>query len=99
MYGNKRHNRRPFDESLAIALWQQENGEDNSIQMHRLKRNLLRALERELTQRQRDFVTMYFIDGLSMTQIASAYGVNVSTVSRTIKRGKYRLEKCLRYSF
>lgn len=32
-----------------------------------------------------------------MTQIAQTLGVNCSTVSRTIRRAKQRLYRCLRY--
>jgi DNA-directed RNA polymerase specialized sigma24 family protein len=33
----------------------------------------------------------------TMTEIAADLGVAVSTVSRTLKRAKERLHKCLRY--
>ena len=98
MYGNKRRKRRSTEDAFAIELWLKESAEDNSIRMQRLKRNLRRALEQELTPKQRLFVTMHYLENKSMTEIAREYGVNVSTVSRTVKRGKYRLEKCLQWS-
>ena len=99
MYGNKGRQRRPTEASVSIERWLRDEAGDNSIQMQRLKRNLRRALEQELTPRQRLFVTLHCLEGISVTQIAREYGVNPSTVSRTVKRGKYRLEKCLRWSF
>jgi len=60
-------------------------------------RNLRRAIMDELTPRQREVILRYFVDNETMTVIARDLGVNVSTVSRTIKRGKARLRKCLRY--
>ena len=72
-------------------------GEDNSRSRSRLMANLRRALMDELTPRQRQMVAMYFVEGRTMTEIARKLGVNVSTVSRTIRRGKDRLRKCLRY--
>lgn len=98
MYGNKRRQRRSTEDSLSIERWLREEAGDNSIQMQRLKRNLRRALEQELTPKQRLFVTMHYLENMSMTEIAREFGVNVSTVSRTVKRGKYRLEKCLQWS-
>ena len=55
------------------------------------------ALEEELTPRQRQVVHMYYIDQMLMRDIAETLGVNVSTVSRTIARGRARLKRCLRY--
>lgn len=55
------------------------------------------ALEEELTPRQRQVVHMYYIDQMLMKDIAEALGVNVSTVSRTLCRGRDRLRRCLRY--
>lgn len=70
---------------------------DNSDERDALKRNLNRAIKEELTARQWEFMQMYFILGMTMTDIAEARDVNVSTVSRTISRGLTRLKRCLRY--
>ena len=57
-----------------------------------------RAREQELTPRQREMVFLYYDRGLKMSQIAQKLGVNRSTVSRTVKRAKQRLYRCLRYA-
>lgn len=62
-----------------------------------LAENMASALEEELTPRQRQMVHMYYIDQMLMRDIADTLGVNVSTVSRTIARGRKRLQRCLRY--
>ena len=49
----------------------------------RLRRNLRRARELELTPRQREVLILYYDKGLKMHQIARRLGVNESTVSRT----------------
>lgn len=54
--------------------------------------------EQELTPRQREMVFLYYDRGLKMSQIAQKLGVNRSTVSRTVKRAKQRLYRCLRYA-
>ena len=59
--------------------------------------NMAVALEEELTPRQQQMVHMYYIDQMLMRDIARALHVNVSTVSRTIARGRARLKRCLRY--
>lgn len=70
---------------------------DNSRQMGRLKRNLSRALREDLTERQRMYMTLYYGQNMTMPEIAETCGVNKSTVSRTLKRGRQRLYRCLRY--
>ena len=63
-----------------------------------LRRGLRRAREQELTPRQREMVFLYYDRGLKMSQIAQKLGVNRSTVSRTVKRARERLYRCLRYA-
>ena len=53
----------------------------------------------ELTARQAEMLHMYYDLGLTMTQVAHELGVNKSSVSRTIARGRERLRRCLQYSF
>lgn len=59
--------------------------------------NMAVALAEELTPRQQQMIHMYYIDQMLMRDIAKKLGVNVSTVSRTIARGRARLQRCLRY--
>ena len=42
-------------------------------------------------------LTLYYAEGFNMREIGELLGVNKSTVSRTIKRGERRLQRCLRY--
>lgn len=55
------------------------------------------ARQQELTPRQQQVLTLYYDQGMNMTQIAQTLGVNCSTVSRTIRRANQRLYRCLRY--
>lgn len=72
-------------------------GEDNAEAQRGVRRNLGRALREELTPRQREFTELYFARGMTMAEIAAECGVNVSTVSRTLRRARERLRRCLRY--
>ncbi len=80
-----------------MTVWLRDNAEDNAEQLSRLKRNLRRARDQELTPRQREMLALYYDQGLNMPQIARTLGVNCSTVSRTIRRARERLYRCLRY--
>ena len=63
-----------------------------------LPKKLAEAIRLELTPRQRQMVELYYLRQKPMTEIAGELGVNVSTVSRTIARGRRRLRRCLRYA-
>ena len=95
--GNTRFDTRASQWIGDLPLWQQHQQPDNSEQLERLKRNLRLARRRELTPRQQQILAMYFEGGMTMPQIARALGVHTSTVSRTLKRARSRLERCLRY--
>ena len=46
-----------------------------------------------LTDKQRVYMDMYYNDGLSLAMIADQFGVDSSTVSRTIRRGLSNMQK------
>lgn len=80
-----------------MTVWLREHAADNADQLARLRRNLRQAREQELTPRQREMLELYYEGGLNMPQIAALLGVNRSTVSRTLRRARERLYRCLRY--
>ena len=45
----------------------------------------------ELTPVQLEYITLHYSEGLTMREIARRFGVNVSTVSRTISRGTKKI--------
>ena len=71
-----------------MAVYTRQMAADNSAELSRLKRNLIRALKEDVTPRQREVL---------MREIGERLGVDKSTVSRNIKRGERRLQRCLRY--
>lgn len=81
-----------------LAAWERENGEDNSEQLERLRRNLRRVRSAELTARQAQMLHLYYDLGYSMPRIASELGIDKSSVSRTIARGRERIKRYLQYS-
>lgn len=81
-----------------MTVWMRANAQDNSEQLRRLRQNLRRAREQELTDRQREMVSLYYDQGMTMPQIAERLGVNRSTVSRTLRRARDRLYRFLRYT-
>lgn len=80
----------------ALEEWK-EDQEDTDFFTH-CKKAVMVALDRELTERQRRVYVMYYLDGISIPQIAVQLSVNKSTVSRTLKRATERLYRVMRYS-
>lgn len=80
-----------------MAVYTRQMSADNSQEISRLKRNLIRALREDVTPKQRQVLLLYYAEGMNMREIGEQLGVDKSTVSRTIKRGERRLQRCLRY--
>ena len=80
-----------------MAVYARTMAEDNGEQRSRLRRNLIRALQEDVTPHQRQALLLYYAEGQNMREIGEKLGVDKSTVSRTIKRGEKRLQRCLRY--
>ena len=58
---------------------------------------ILRVMEEELTGKQRSYLSAYYFEELRPSQIARRYGVNRSTVIRTIRRAEARIRRHLFY--
>ena len=94
----------PFDTRASewigdMTVWIRENSGDNSEQRARLIRNLRRAIEEDLTPRQRQMIKLYYFEKKNIPQIARELGINKGAVSRTIGRGRNRIRRLLEYSF
>ena len=72
--------------------------EANNSEKHRLMLKILRkVIAEELTERQRQMITLYYFDRANIPQIAERLGVNRSTVSRTISRGRRNIMEKMKY--
>ena len=63
------------------------------VQMKRVQR----VLREELTPIQREVLLAYYIQNLTIPQIAAERGVHKSTVSRTLHRAEAKLRRYLPY--
>ena len=82
----------------GLERWLRETAGDNSQRRERLKRNLRRAMKRELTPRQQEIMALYFFENRPMTEIAAMLGINKSRVSPCLRRGQGRVRHFLEYS-
>ncbi len=58
---------------------------------------LLKVIEEQLTETQKKYIVRYYYEGKTLAEIANEYSVEISTVSRTIKRARKRLIEAFRY--
>lgn len=85
-------------QSESFRRWATAENGTNEEELKRLKRMLPVALRDCITDTQRKYLIHYFGDEMSMVQIAQMYGVNKSTISRTINRALDKLYKYLRFT-
>ena len=86
-------------QAAELEVWRRSTAEDNREQMARLRKNLRLVWDMELTHRQAQVMEMFYDREMTVTQIARELGLNPSTVSRTLRRGRQRLKDYLQYTF
>lgn len=55
--------------------------------------NFPKVIDFNLTKTQKSYIMLYYTENKTVSQIAQLYGVNKSTVSRTIKRAENNLRR------
>ena len=81
----------------SFDLWLMGEGEDNRVELDKVKRILPIVLDECCTDKQKTYIMHYFTDKMTTTQIAKMYGVNPATVTRTIHRGLDNAYHVLRF--
>ena len=84
-----------FGERAARAQF--ESHGDNERYLEHLKKLLRKAIAEELTESQRDAVTGFYFENLSVSEMAEQRGVNKSTISRNLRRAVDKLSLVMRY--
>lgn len=70
----------------------------NRRELEEAARLLRITIQNELTDRQRACLTLYYIEGNTMQEIAERLGTTRGNVSKRIKKAVERLRRALRYS-
>lgn len=94
-----RHERIYLDDrnTQLVSYYLNAHGSDNRAQIERMKKILTRAIRCELTDRQRDCLTMYYLEGMKMKDIARSLCLSESTVSRHISTATRKLRRIAAY--
>lgn len=87
----------PECEEQLIKNYMAENAVSNTEKLKTVKKILYEIIHNDLSKKQRDYLLLYYFDRMKLTEIANTYNVNVSTVSRTIKRGEKKIYDLLKY--
>ncbi len=64
-----------------------------------VKRVLLRVIENELTERQKQIINLYYFKNMNIVSIAEKLGVSPASVSITMKRARNTIIKYMQYYF
>ena len=62
-----------------------------------MKKLIAISIDTELTDRQKDCLTMRVYQGISVEDIAAELGIRPTTVYKHIKKAKEALKKCVKY--
>lgn len=73
------------------------SGGTNTALIANLKKALVYVITNEISERQRQMITLYYYEKLNMPEIARQLGVNKSTVSRTLARARCNIMKRLQW--
>ena len=84
-----------FGERAAFLA--DSRGGSNGQYIAHLKRQLARAINETLTERQRQTVMLYYYENKNTVEIAAQLGLNRSTVSRHLRRAVEKLSLALRF--
>ena len=74
-----------------------QGGGDNGSIRDRMKKLIAIGIDTELTDRQKDCLTMRVCQGMSVEDIAAELGIRPTTVYKHIKKAKEALKKCRKY--
>lgn len=81
------------DENIRAILGESKGESEHS----KLKKILVKVIQNELTEKQRNIVIMYYYKNMDMTEISKRTGVTIQAVSATMARARLRIYKILKY--
>lgn len=80
-------------------LYNSKSAETNNDNLKKAKHALIQVIKYDLTERQKEVITLYYYKKMKMSEIADILGLNVSTVSRTIRSAKKKICDRIKYYF
>lgn len=88
-----------FGEMLAsLESYEKQNGADNTRSIELFCKYLKIAMKTELNEKQNDIMNKYYFQHMKLREIADIYGVNVSTISRYLKRSRNKIRRAMQFT-
>lgn len=89
----------PDIEKAIQNIYNSQFSGTNDENLKRAKKAMVDVIRNDLTKRQKQIVLMYYYEELNITEIAERLDVNISTVSRTLKRARKNIFDRIKYYF
>lgn len=86
------------EDSNINALFSDET-DDGTNRSVSVKRVLLKVIETELTERQKQIINLYYFKNMNIVSIADMLGISPASVSVTMKRARNTIIKYMKYYF
>ena len=83
-------------DEMQFKKW--NTNESDADFVEHAKKVVLFAIQNELTEKEREYYTLYYVQRMPMTEIAKLKGVYKSTVSRALTRATKKLHNVMRYT-
>lgn len=80
-------------ENMDIFPTGNEKISTNNKDRQKYKEFLIKAINNALTPNQKEYIIEYYVFNKKMKDIAELNNINISTVSKTIKRGTNKIKK------
>jgi DNA-directed RNA polymerase specialized sigma subunit len=89
-----------FNESMfCLQEYNKNSFGDNSLKRRKILDSVNRIIDRELTERQRICLKLYFFQDFNLIKISKKLKIYPSTAWRHINKAKIKIGKTIRYCF
>lgn len=89
-----------FTESIfSLSNYNISRFDSEDMNYRKMLRSLKNVLNGELTEKQRKCILLYYGEKMKMKDISTELEISISSVSRHIKKAKYKVEKTMKYYF
>lgn len=89
-----------FTESLiSLSLYNKNFFDAEDTNHKKMVESLKKIVNGELTEKQKICILLYYGKMMKMKDISEKLGIDISCVSRHIKRAKIKIEKTMKYYF
>ena len=85
------------DDKNINSLIYDESEENNSKKIQNMKKIMLKVINNELTERQKQIIMLYYFKNKNIVEISEMLNISHASVSVTMKRARNRLIKYMQY--